>query len=834
MFTKKLLLSFFLVSLGTLFANSVLLAQTDASSAQNLDDETDELNLEEENNTSQPQPQPKRINKIIVSGNKITPTEGILYVIPYKEGEIFDRLKTGELIRTLYFKIKRFKNITVKAELVGSDFINLHIIVEEKIPLKNIVFSGNSALTEKEIKEKIDVNIPAVDEQELKPIAEKIKNLYREKGYFNAQITTKLDIDEDNRAVATFIINEGEKPLVKQIHFKGNKSITSKDLKKAMITKEDWILGFLDQSGIYQPERIDADKHFIEQMYQNQGFLTARVLDVESDVDPKTSDVCLTYDIEEGERYVIESIEAQGTDEVPESYLLAFLPIRVGQYYSRERLVKAIETLEMVWGNFGYIFAHIDPSVQPDEETKTVKIAFFSDLGTKVKLNRLNIRGNRKTRDRIIRRRIGLEEGEIITKADMEMSKHSVQSLGFFEARDGVNWKVNRIDEEWADLDLHIKEDKTGHFNFALGYGGAGGFDLNSPNTGLSAKVELGETNLFGEGIRLNMNGTWSKDEQTFVFHLAQPWLFDKPISGAMDMYHRRPSYSNLSNLQNGAINQKLTGGAVTAGYITRLRSSFLSDTNIQLVLGGDSIRYQEPPIAKLERPIQFATPDYQCILDRSFSPADYVFLSSTVSQDRRNHPMHPGAGHTWTWTTKVAPHSFHGNISYFKSTIDAHWYNALIGDRDLVLHLHGFAGLVTQIKDGNIPYNELFNIGGDTTVRGYLFGQISPKFAGDPVGGKKALFVNAELLFPIMPDMTIKGVFFYDGGSGWGNPYTCCVAPNAMPLLSSNNFDYRHAVGVGLRILQPMPFRIDWGFKIDPRKGESAYEVHFGMNYDW
>lgn len=832
MFTKKLLLPFFIVSLGTLFSNSVLLAQIDSSKTENLDDESDELNLEEENNS--PEPQPKRINKIIVSGNKITPTEGILYVIPYKEGEIFDRLKTGELIRTLYFKIKRFKNIWVKAELVGTDFINLHIIVEEKIPLKNIVFSGNSAVTEKEIKEKIDLNIPAVDEQELKPIAEKIKNIYREKGHFNAQITTKLDIDTDNRAVATFIINEGEKPLVKQIFFKGNKSITSKELKKTIITKEDWILGFLDQSGIYQPERIDADKHFIEQMYQNRGFLTAHVVEVDSQIDPITCNTCITYDIEEGERYVIESIEAEGNDDVPQDYLLACLPIRVGQYYSRERLVKSIETLEMVWGNFGFIFAHIEPSVQPDEETKTVKIAFFSDLGTKVKLNRLNIRGNRKTRDRIIRRRIGLEEGEVITKADMELSKHSVQSLGFFEARDGVNWKVNRLDEEWADLDLHIKEDKTGHFNFALGYGGAGGFDLNSPNTGLSAKVELGETNLFGEGIRLNMNGTWSKNEQTFVFHLAQPWLFDKPISGAMDVYHRRPSYSNLGNLQNGAINQKLTGGALTGGYITQMRSSFLSDTNILFVLGGDSIRYQQPPIAKLDRPIAFATPDYQCILDRSFSPADYVFLSSTFAQDRRNHPMHPSAGHTWTLTNKLAPHSFHGDISYFKTTIDAHWYNAIIGDRDLVLHLHGFAGLVTQIKDGNIPYNELFNIGGDTTVRGYVFGQISPKFAGDPVGGKKALFVNAELIFPIMPDMTIKGVFFYDGGSGWGNPYTCCVEPNAMPLLADNNFDYRHSVGVGLRILQPMPFRIDWGFKIDPRKGESAYEVHFGMNYDW
>lgn len=829
MFTKKLLLSFFFVSLGTAFWSN--LHAENQSSASTADEEQEEMNIDEENNAPH---SPKRIHKIIVSGNKITPTDAVLNYIPYKEGEVFDPIKTGELIRTLYFKIKRFRNITLMAELVGTDFINLHIILEEKTPLKDIKFQGNSTVTDKEIKEKINFNIPAVDEQELKPLAEKIKNLYRERGYFNAEIITTLEIDTDGKGIATFSITENEKPIVKQIFFKGNNCITSKELKKIMITKEDWILGFMDQSGIYQPERMEADKHFIEQLYQNRGFLTAHVVNVDAQIDPQTCNACVTYEIDEGERYVIECVEVEGNDQVPEEYILARLPIRAGQYYSRDRLVKAIEALEMIWGNFGYIFAHFEPSVQPDEQAKTVKISFFSDLGTKVKLNRLTIRGNRKTRDKVIRRRIGLEEGALITKSDMEMSKMSVQSLGYFQPRDGVNWKINRLDEEWADLDLFIKEDKTGHFNFALGYGGAGGFDLNSPNTGLSAKVELAETNLFGEGIRLNMNGTWSKNEQTFVFHLAQPWLFDKPISGAMDMYHRRPSYSNLRNLANGAVNQKLTGGALTGGYITRLGNSPLSDTNILLVLGADSIRYQEPAIARIDRPFAFATPDYQCILDRSFSSADFMWISNTFSQDRRNHPMHPSAGHTWTWTNKIALPSFYGDISFLKTTIDAHWYNAIIGDYDLVLHLHGFAGLVTPIKDGNIPYNELFNIGGDQTVRGYVFGQISPKFAGDPVGGKKALCVNAELIFPILSDMTIKGAFFYDGGSGWSNPYDCCVSPDAQSLLQDNNFDYRHAVGFGLRLLQPMPFRVDWGFKIDPRKGESAYEVHFGMNYDW
>ncbi len=809
----------FFVLLGTISSIPITFAQQAPDPAQNQ---------------TQPAPKPKRISKIIVQGNKITPAQAVLNSIPYKEGEIFDPLTTGEVIRTLYFKIKRFRNITLKAERIGSDFINLYIIVEEKTPLKDIKFTGNTEVTEKEIREKVTLNIPAVDEAELKPIAEKIKNLYREKGFFNAQINTKLEIDQDGKGIATFEVIENEKPIVKRILFKGNTFISDKELKKTIVSKEDWILGFLDQSGIYQPERMEADKHFIEQLYQNRGYLTARVVDVDAQIDAQTSNACITYEIEEGHRYVIESIEVEGTEDIPQDYILARLPIRVGQYYSRERLIKAMEALEMIWGNFGYIFAQFEPSVQPDEETKTVKIAFFNDLGSKVKLNRLNIRGNRKTRDKIIRRRIGLEEGEMITKGDMEMSKMSVQSLGFFQARDGVNWKINRLDEEWADLDLFVKEDKTGHFNVALGYGGAGGFDLNSPNTGLSAKAELAETNLFGEGIRLNMNGTWSKNEQTFVFHLAQPWLFDKPISGAMDVYHRRPSYGNMRNISNGAVNQKLTGGALTAGYITRLGNHPLSDTNIMMVLGADSIRYEQSPIARIERPFAYATPDFQCILDRSFSPADFMWLSNTFSQDRRNHPMHPSSGHTWTWTNKAALPSFFGDISFFKTTIDAHWYNALIGDYDLVLHLHGFAGLVTPIKDGNIPYNELFNIGGDQTVRGYVFGQISPKFVGDPIGGKKALFFNAELIFPILSDLTIKGVVFYDGGSGWSNPYDGCISPGAKALLQDNNFDYRHAVGFGVRLLQPMPFRVDWGFKIDPRKGESAYEVHFGMNYDW
>ena len=144
-------------------------------------------------------------------------------------------------------------------------------------------------------------------------------------------------------------------------------------------------------------------------------------------------------------------------------------------YYSREGITNSIKRLEHVWGDFGYIFAHIDPSIQPNEDDKTVDISFFSELGDQVYLNKINIRGNTKTRDKIIRRKIILDEGELLTQSRMNISKRNVASLGYFDPREGVNWKIRRLNKEEADLDLIVKETKTGHFGAQLGFGGAAG-----------------------------------------------------------------------------------------------------------------------------------------------------------------------------------------------------------------------------------------------------------------------------------------------------------------------------------------------------------------------
>ncbi|HEX4069323.1 MAG TPA: POTRA domain-containing protein, partial [Candidatus Babeliales bacterium] len=247
-----------------------------------------EDNDEQSEQTTSPQsPFQYRINNIIVHGNNYTATDAIINNVPYKVGELFDPRKTRTLIHNLYYKLKKFRTIKVMVEPLENGYMNLHVIVEEKYPLKEIQFIGNKKVSEKEINKKINLEeITAIDPEELKIVANKIKELYLEKGYHQTDIETETILDDNNRATAILTVHEGIASTVKQIHFIGNNSIDSKTLRAVALTKEDWLLGFLDKSGNYHPDRLEGDKHFIEQYYQNCGFLHAKVVDIIIDIDP--------------------------------------------------------------------------------------------------------------------------------------------------------------------------------------------------------------------------------------------------------------------------------------------------------------------------------------------------------------------------------------------------------------------------------------------------------------------------------------------------------------------------------------------------------------------
>jgi outer membrane protein insertion porin family len=773
----------------------------------------------------------RTISRIVIKGNATVHEKTILNALPYQVGEIFDPIKTRAAIHNVY-ALGNFENIRLYGDNIENDEIILIVEVTEKKMLKEVQIKGNSALSDREIFKKIPFDkISYIMEPELKQYAHKIKEMYHEKGYHDTEIETSLTINPaDCKATAFFTIHEGEKTVVKRISFVGNTLVSAKELRAVIITREDWLLGFLDKSGTYHPGKTEADKYKIEEFYQNHGFMNARVVEVKTPVDPETHYMHMEFVIDEGDRYYIGKVEAPGNDVLSEAALLSIIPIVPGDVYSREKLTYSLKKLEALWGDYGYIFAHINPSVQLNKETKTIDVAFYSEIGNTISLRKITIKGNNKTRDKVIRRTLTLQEGCIITKQQMENSKRNVSSLGYFDPAEGVNWKVIKQTPDTADLDLVVKEAKTGHFGAQLSYGGK---EKSSPADGITMTVEFAEANLFGNGTRIDIAASWAKNDKSASLHVAHPWLFDKPITGAFDLYHKRPSYNQLQHIQERAIHEMLTGGAITVGYITPPWMHVVGGMHLNTSLGVDSIHYEQQPLID-PFIISFGEQSaaiYQNVITNEFSPGEFFWLALAAEQDMRNHPVHPSRGHKVRVSARVAFPSFESNINFFCADVDAHWYTPLIGERDLVFHLHGFAGAAQPISGHAIPYGKLFHIGGDATVRGFGFGDISPKFIRDSIGASKAFFVNAELIFPINPNMTMKGVLFYDGGAGWDNPYVPTCPP---PLFINNNFDYRHAVGFGIRIMQPMPIRIDWGFKIDPRDGERAHQVHFGTSYDW
>ncbi|MFT6765686.1 MAG: outer membrane protein insertion porin family [Alteromonas naphthalenivorans] len=810
----------------------LLLSLTTVSLGANSSKYTSESSDENEK-TSQP-----IINKIIVSGLHSLPLDTIMSTIPYHIGNPYNRNLSSKLIKNIY-KLGYFKQVQVKRENLPNNKINLHVILTEKTRIKDVIFNGNKHLKSKTIFEKTDLEKkPAADPQELKKYARAIEKLYAERNYHFAKVDTELKKDkETGKALAIFTIKEGPVAKIKRVRFTGNKKFTGKKLRSLLFTREDWVLGLMDKGGTYNPLAIEQDRYTLENFYQSHGYMNAKVSNATVQFDKKKRDIDITFHIDEGDSYTVKSVKAPDHEKLKEKDMLSIIPIRSGQPYSREAIRYSIEQLKMLWGKQGHIYANIEPSIQPNDEEKTVDLIFYSDPGDVVHLNKINIFGNEKARDKVIRRQFLLEEGDLLTTAEMEASKQRVTSLGFFDMKEGVNWRINRIDDNTTDLDMIVKEIKTGRFEFQANYGGAPG-QMSTAGAGWGLQASLQERNMFGLGLQSSMTGRWGEDQQSFMLNLADPYFMDKPIQVGCNAYIKHSEYDELKKTDRSKVQQKSVGGSFNVGFMAKqLGFAYLFGE-----LGFEKIdnRDNKMPTAAVNSDSSTIL-EYQNILNERFKPGKFIYLQLHATKDTRNHSMHVSNGYQWKMSSRLGVPSFGDNIGFLKLQADGHWYTPLIGQNTLVLHVHGFAGYINGFEDNRIPYSELYNIGGQASVRGWNFGQVGPiwtvpdlvnkNWRGDAIGGKKAFFVNTELIFPIVNDQSMKGVVFYDGGSGWDTPGANSIATDH---LQNNKFDYRHSIGIGMRVLNPQPMNVYWGFKLDKRTGESLNEVHFSTGIDF
>jgi len=796
-------------------------------------------NVHAENDLTEIQP---RIENIIITGSTKFPDTTIKSKLPYRIGELFQPEKSNQAILNIH-KLGHFKQIAVKTEPLTNG-INLHIILTEKTALKEITFVGNKHLSKKELNKKINFEkIPAAEEEELRKLGRIIKTTYMEKGYHfpTVKLSTKREKDSIS---AEFTINEGPHSLVKKVRFEGAKSFSGKQLRSLLFTREDWLLGPLDRAGNYHPLAVEQDKLTLEQFYQSNGFLHARVTDAKTTFSENKKEITITFVVHEGDKYTISSLEIPGNDIYTEKELLSSIPLRKGGLYSREGIRVSIERLKTIWGDKGYIYADVEPTIEPNDEDKTVSIGFHSDLGNTVHLNRINIFGNEKTRDKVVRRQFLLDEGDLLTTTKLEFSKQRIAGLGYFDRKEGVNWKLNRIDEDFADIDLMLKEIKTGRFEFKITYGGSPS-NMSSSNSGLAGELQVSERNMFGKGLVGNLNSRLGQNEMSFSGGLSEPWLFDKPIRVGASGSYSENGYQEIKKVEN-TVQERRGSGIVYLGFIAE-RLGYLT---IDMQLGLDKLDYYSKsldgnnkitPQAAVHGDTAVKT-EYQQILNDRFQSATFSYLEFIIGKDTRNHHTHISRGYKWNANARFGLPSFDKVFGFYHLELDGHWYTPIINETDLVLHLHGHLGHVGALKGYSIPFRELYHMGGQASVRGWEFGQIGPLWyhpdlleddgwQGESIGAKNAAFINAELIFPFTEDLSMKGVIFYDGGSGWETPHSSAISPDH---LKNNSFDYRHSVGIGIRLLNPQPIRIDWGFKLDRRPGESESEVSFASYYDF
>lgn len=758
--------------------------------------------------------------------------------IPYQKGEQFSISKTTRLINNLYKLGKPlgyFEQVLVAGDQLDDDSMNLHIITYEKPGFVGLELTGNSGVSEKDIKKALDIeNVHALSKIDLPIVKQKLIRLYRENDYHHPKITlktTSVKNSKKGRQVKLHVsFEEGKKTRIRRVLFEGNSNVPAKRLRNVIFTREDWLLGALTKSGSYRPENLAADKHFIKNYYKSLGYLMANVADVAIETDPKTKQVDVTFTVEEGDKYAISDVAIEGgSGELSDEFLLAHLPVQKGNIYSEKAVRDSMEVLRTVWGEQGYVFVDTSPITVPDAANKTVSLTFSIELGNKVHVNRINVVGNKKTRDKVIRRRLAVDEGDLLTTIRMDLSKDKVMQLDYFDMRNGVNWKINRIDDEWADLDLILKEKKTGRVGVNMGYGG--GMQSMAASNSFRTGVEAYDTNVFGKGYMLKTGGEWSKEAWSAHAMAANPALFDKPIMGKLDFHYTRTDYDD--ELQNvDSFNEARAGASGSIGFVFN-PYRFL-ETMIETELAFDHIKFSErPKTSTSNADAEIAL--LQSILDKRFQEGGLLVLTNSIRQDVRNSSEHPSRGHQWSIISKVGFGAGDNNMGYGKFEFDTSWYTPLIGEHDLVLGLHGHFGITSGLSAQQIPYREQFHVGGPNSVRGFLFGQIGPyiKTGTDSnklasIGSKKALYVNAELVFPFTANLAMKGAIFYDGGAGWDTPGYDLLTESQKGLIKNNSFDYRHAVGFGVRVLQPQPMKIDWGFKLDRRTGEPHMEVHF------
>ena len=708
------------------------------------------------------------IREIRVEGAQRIEPETIRSYLRLNPGDAFDPVRIDQSLKSI-FATGLFADVTLRRE--GDALI---VTVVENPIINRIAFEGNQRIDDETLEAETELRPRVVfTRTKVQNDVQRILDLYRRSGRFAATVEPKVIELEQNRVDLAFEISEGDLTGIKSINFVGNRAFSDGRLREEITTAETSFWNFLTTSDTYDPDRIAFDRELLRRFYLSEGYADFRVLSAVAELTPDREGFIVTFTVDEGERYKFGRVEITSTlRNLDPSQLREELTTEEGDWYDASAVEDSIDALTEAIGTLGFAFVDIRPGAERDRDNLIIDVTYEIQEGPKVFVERIDIQGNLRTLDEVIRREFRLVEGDAFNSAKLRRSRARIQNLGFFSSVEVNNEPGSEPDR--TVVTVQVEEQSTGDLTFGAGF---------SSNSGPLGSISLRERNLLGRGQDLRLSFTLSAERSQLDLSFTEPYFLDRNLAAGIDLFATEQQQDESS------FDLSRQGGALRAGYqvTERLRQVW---------------RY-----TLARRDINDVDADASSVI----RDEEGVRIESSITQelafDARDSRFDPRSGYLAGFSTQFA--GLGGDVSFLKTTLEGGYYLPL--GEDLTLAFLGEAGNITGIGEDTRASDRFF-IGGNS-FRGFEFAGIGPRDTGtnDALGGKNYYTYTTEFSFPIgLPqDLDVRGRVFSTIGSLWD-------FDDDTGAIVDDTSEPRITIGTGLTWNSPFgPVLIDVGIPV-------------------
>ncbi len=730
----------------------------------------------------------QKIFQIKIAGNKIVSDATIFSILKTRRGEVYNESVIDNDIKNLY-ETGYFDDIRVEKMATGEGIIVIFKFKERAV-IKEIDVKGTHRIHKKRIEKLIDLEEGSfLDEYRLEEIKNKIKDLYNKRGFSEAEVSYNIELDDEKRyAKITFNINEGRVVRVKRIVFKGNVHIKTKRLQKLMRTKAKWLFN----KGLLKEEILIDDIKRIEDFYKEEGFSEVKV---DYAIERIVNEAYITININEGKRYYVGTIRIEGNEVLPLDAIKKVIGFKEGDIYIERKVREGSNNIRGLYIDGGYIYVEVKPTMFLNLQTNKVDVSFNITENEVAYVEKIEIRGNTKTRDKVIRRELRIYPGDKFEGEKIRKSRQRLENLGFFEEIRFNSEPGSR--PQWENLIINVKEAKTGYLSFGGGYSSIDQF------TGF---IELRQRNFdyknwstfTGGGQDLSIRASFGSIADRYELDFTNPWIFDKPISFGFQGYKR--GHQQDEDVGYG-YEEDVAGGAV---MFAREFSDYLK--------GRVGYRFESVEITDV-------VSDASQALKEEAGTHSLSTIELGLTYDTRDNIFSPTTGIYFSNSLDITASFLGGKKDFIRFSSIASKFFSL--SQKAVIEFKLRLGIAEAFSNTDkVPIYKRFFAGGSSTIRGYHERKIGPidSLTEDPIGGEALFIGNIEYTY-LLTDI-IKLAVFFDTGNVW---------ERRSDLLSGG---FKSSIGIGIRLKTPLgPISLDYGWPLNTEPGEEGKEGRFHFN---